>query len=324
MDEKFLQYQINDFLEDESWLELLESGKLDEAAWQSWGEKHPETYEHFLAAKRLVEGLAEQKRPLPQARVEKIWKEIDEKTLSMGKARGKKVRYLTYSGIAAAVLILVFFTLNRINVGGTQTKAAEMVSYALPDQSQILLNAGSSLNYHRFQFKKNRTVHLEGEAFFQVTPGNSFLVETALGEVTVLGTSFNVFSRDDQFDVRCSTGRVRVVLAKKDTFYLNPGKAVHFDGTTRESMSYEFKVPDQPLWTKGIFEYTDASLSVVLAELERQFNIRMVLPENITVDTMHYTGLFVNDTLEKALNDVCWPMHLRYEIAGNRVILTAF
>ena len=76
-------------------------------------------------------------------------------------------------------------------------------SYAeLPDGSKVWLNAGSSLTYSYDVSKKERTVDLSGEGFFEVyhdekTP---FTVSSSSLNVRVLGTKFNVIADEKVLD----------------------------------------------------------------------------------------------------------------------------
>ena len=78
-----------------------------------------------------------------------------------------------------------------------------------PDGSVAFLNHNSSIAYEN-EFNP-RNVNLQGEAFFTVTKGESpFIVTTELGNITVLGTEFNVKSNEDELDVEVEHGEVKV------------------------------------------------------------------------------------------------------------------
>ena len=57
----------------------------------------------------------------------------------------------------------------------------------------------------------SRKVSLEGEAFFEVNPGKKFEVVSKFGKTIVLGTSFNIYSRNSSYQVTCMTGKVKVI-----------------------------------------------------------------------------------------------------------------
>ena len=74
-------------------------------------------------------------------------------------------------------------------------------------------------------FFGTRNISLEGEGYFEVTPGNEFTVSTSHGVVTVLGTSFGVNSSGDDFIVKCYTGKVKVENRENEAI-LTPGLEV--------------------------------------------------------------------------------------------------
>ena len=66
---------------------------------------------------------------------------------------------------------------------------------------------------------------MEGEAYFEVKKGQKFTVNSKLGSVNVLGTTFSVATGKDVFLVTCYTGKVavnhqssRLILKAKDSF----------------------------------------------------------------------------------------------------------
>ena len=69
----------------------------------------------------------------------------------------------------------------------------------LADGTTVHLNAGSKLLYPVRFVGKRRIVTLEGEAYFDVRKDEEhpFVVRTRFGEVTVLGTAFNINAYND-------------------------------------------------------------------------------------------------------------------------------
>ncbi len=55
------------------------------------------------------------------------------------------------------------------------------------------------------------------EGFFKVQKGNKFIVHTPAGDVEVMGTSFNVFAREEASKVSCVTGKLsRIEKGRKE------------------------------------------------------------------------------------------------------------
>ena len=84
----------------------------------------------------------------------------------------------------------------------------------LPDGSVVNLNKNSTISFDS-DFS-DRTVHLQGEALFEVVEGNGeFTVKTESGEVVVMGTIFNVKDRDDEMEVEVEEGEVELKAGGK-------------------------------------------------------------------------------------------------------------
>ena len=112
----------------------------------------------------------------------------------------------------AAVLIIglgLFFAYENNNV--TYYGTNDIIPIVkLPDNSEVAINNNSEIEYQKWFWKNNRTIDLKGEAYFKVAKGKTFEVNTNLGKVTVLGTQFNVNSKDNTFEVTCYEGKVKV------------------------------------------------------------------------------------------------------------------
>ena len=219
-----------------------------------------------------------------------------------------------YPALAIAASFLLLITLFwPSGFEELETNRAQILSHALPDKSSLTLNAESELSYDSKKFKKTRSLNLAGEAFFEVEKGESFVVNTDLGSVEVLGTSFNVFSRDDRFEVACKTGKVKV--SSKDgnsSVILTPGEECHLLDNQIVKLEKQFQSDE---WIEGVIHFEDVRIEDVVAEIERQFDI--ILNTEAVTDTMPYTGFFLRSDLEKSLQYVFWPFNYRYEKTGD-------
>jgi ferric-dicitrate binding protein FerR (iron transport regulator) len=247
---------------------------------------------------------------------DQAWAELEAKL----KNRKEETKVVSFSwrpmvSVAAAAAIIVGLIMLWPNetLKTVSCNSGDHQSVTLPDASTALLNSGSSIVFSD-DWSDDRTLELKGQAFFEVVKGSKFQVVTPLGVVEVLGTSFDVFARDNDFRVECRTGKVRV-SAGKQSVEIAPGfTAVLEEGRL---MVGEFDLSEAD-WRNGEFTYDEAELTDVLDELARQFNVQLQLP---SVGGRKYTGRFNNKSLEEALQLVCLPMGLRYSILENNVVL---
>ncbi|MDX1629871.1 MAG: FecR domain-containing protein [Fulvivirga sp.] len=231
----------------------------------------------------------------------------------------KQIFLYHYLRLAASVILVIATTFTIYSFAQIEILSArgEHKIVKLPDNSSVQLNAESALSYNRLLWFFDRNVALQGEGFFKVKKGSRFTVATAHGNVAVLGTSFNVYTRPDKFNVACVTGKVKVSNAKNSVI-LTPG---HYTSSHNKSLSK----PDSfnreiTAWQSGEFYFENARLSEVVAELERQFDIDILLDAG---GERYYTGFFKNNNLEEALKMVCIPMGLQYDIkSAKKIIIT--
>lgn len=222
-------------------------------------------------------------------------------------------------GVAASI-VLAFGLSYYLNTNKHfETSFSEQLAVILPDNSKVQLNANSQLDFKSRNWDNNRVLNLNGEAFFDVENGTKFKVLTQQGVVEVLGTEFNVISRDDYFEVQCLEGKVRVesLTANKEAILL-PGKAIRILNKTAEE--WDFILIDEPNWLLGESTFMNTPIAQVLLSIENQYNIHF---DTSNIDlSKRFTGGFTHKDLNLALKTVFIPMEISYSSNGkNQIIL---
>ncbi len=221
--------------------------------------------------------------------------------------------------IAAVVVLAVgFYTYFNTLDTSVATDLAEMTEITLPDNSEVIVNAGSEISFNENSWNDNREVNLKGEAFFKVAKGQKFDVVTTDGIVSVLGTQFNVNNREGLFQVTCYEGLVSV--AYNDEITKLPAGTT-FTVLNGEVVSKEAPTSAVPSWTQNESSFRSMPLAIVVAELERQHNI-VIETENIDLNK-NFTGNFSNNDVNLALKSISIPLNLIFDIQDKKVILYA-
>ncbi len=213
-----------------------------------------------------------------------------------------------------AVLLAGYYYISTLDTS-VKTEIAQTETFSLPDNSEVVLNAGSKITYNKKNWANSRELSLDGEAYFKVTKGNKFSVKTVEGTVSVLGTQFNVSARDGLFAVACYEGLVSVafndtllkVLAGRK-IQIENGKLVINEATENPS----------PVWLADESNFENAPLSLVIKEVERQYPIKVTL-EDIDSEK-RFTGSFTHENLDLALKAICEPLQLNYKINKNGAV----
>lgn len=243
------------------------------------------------------------------------WPKVEQRlTDQLAPVSNPVLRPISWAAAAAVVIALGWFTLIRpsseLAFNSLRTGLHEVQELLLPDQSKVSLGALTELSYPSTW--NERVVSLAGQAFFEVTRGKTFLVNTPSGTIEVLGTSFSVVARPERFEVTCFTGRVKV-QADGDELEIGAGE------TARKSDSGLVKVAAQgSSWNAGEFNFEQERLDVVLHEVARQFNVKL---EWNDLGERFYTGSFTNDDLSEALENICLPMNLIWTQANETITI---
>ena len=288
------------------------SGTLTDAEKQAF-----EATEDYLAYKDILNGVAQLEPPVFDVEKGLAAQKIYNRTYKIPKTPKGITRRVW--GYCAAAVILVLIGANALwfKAVNVHTAMGQTQTVTLPDQSVVTLNADSHLSYTKRTFLKNRTLHLKGEAFFKVAKGASFTVHTSTGIISVLGTAFNVYSREKTLETQCFEGKVRVQKGA-NTVILTAGK-----GTSSHDNAglVAFGISNlKPNWLEGKSSFVEVPLSRLIKELERQYDIE-IRTEQINLNRV-FTGVFTHDNLKAALITSFAPMNITYTFeTKSRIVL---
>ena len=165
------------------------------------------------------------------------------------------IRYLKIAAAVAIILLTVRVVPGLLFAQQVRTANAEQQEITLPDGSEVILNSASKLKWNKRNFTDKRYLTLTGEAFFDVQAGNEFVIETKNGEVEILGTQLNVFSRDNEFWVSCLRGKVRVRHQDKEEI-ITPGEIVRLDEEELQKSTSE-TIENTVSWKEGILHFEE-------------------------------------------------------------------
>ena len=210
--------------------------------------------------------------------------------------------------IAASFVLALGLAFMFTNVSH-ETQFAQLETVTLPDNSKVTINSKSKLSYNKILFNFNRKLNLEGEAYFEVEKGSNFAVETVGGKVEVLGTKFNVTSRENYFKTSCFEGKVRVSSASNKDI-LTRGDEVRYMEGVKEKKTLQLK-SETPAWMSGVSEFKGTPLKFILKEIENKFNVSFNVKDLKNTD-MLYSGSFTHNNLDNALENVCLPLGIDY------------
>jgi len=251
----------------------------------------------------------------PKIDTQKALEAFKNRKLSKKDPKVRTLNFKPFYRIAAvfAIMLTSSYFLFFNNTQSFETTIAQTETVQLPDNSEVILNAASKLSFDKKSWKENRSLALDGEAFFKVAKGKKFSVHTDAGMVQVLGTQFNVKERENYFEVTCYEGLVSVTY-NNETVKLPKGKSFRILNNHIELKDIH---ATNPSWLQQESSFTNIPLSQVIEELERQYTIQ-IDATNVDKNQL-FTGTFTHSNKEIALQSVTIPLKLSYTITGENV-----
>lgn len=188
-----------------------------------------------------------------------------------------------------------------------------------------MLNAGSRLTYPKEFSGEKREVQLSGQAFFEVTPDKThpFVVKTQKMDVTVLGTSFEVFSYDgdEEGETVLLTGKVKVEVLESNqqkggSYVLKPNEKLTYSKTDGISLT-TIDADAYSSWRQGKrMSFKNETLEMILERLEKWYGQKIECAPHIA---RHYRFTFTmhSESLDLILNYISHSAPLNYRLISN-------
>lgn len=199
----------------------------------------------------------------------------------------------------------------------------------LSDGSTVLLNAGSTLVYpSRFE-GTTRSVEIDGEGYFTVSPDKSkpFLVTSRGQQLQVIGTTFNISSYAELGAVKTTLveGSVKVWADPGTDRSHPPSKALvlkHGDQAIlsgRELTLTRADIAAETAWVNGKFSFAGKPFKQVMDELGRWYDLD--IEYRGPVPDQHFFGqTYRNENLSIVLK-LLKSANITYSITGNQLII---
>jgi len=199
----------------------------------------------------------------------------------------------------------------------------------LSDGTTVWLNAGTRFKFPQnfTQQTNNRTVYLDGEAYFDVTKNKDkpFIVHTKDINVEVLGTQFNVSSYANEAAVSTTLveGSVNVFsnTSQETKMQLRPNFQAKYSKVDRHLSKVEVNTEIYTSWINNKLIINNLKFHEILKKLERKYDISITNKVH-KLNNEIYTGEFENETIETILETISLSTTFNYTIHGNKIIIT--
>lgn len=170
--------------------------------------------------------------------------------------------------------------------------AGQRINLELSDGTVVWLNSRSTIQYPASFVGNNRTIHLNGEAYFEVAHNahKPFIVETAKGNVEVLGTKFNLeaYADKNSFVTSLMEGSVKVTSGNNELLIKPDEMAILEHGKLRVTPIEDYNVYR---WKEGLICFRDETFVNIMNKFETCYGVTIKI-ENQKVLNSRYTGKF--------------------------------
>lgn len=198
------------------------------------------------------------------------------------------------------------------------TGATETATVSLRDGTVVRLAPSSRL---RIQNERGvRAVALEGRAYFAVAKmeGKPFRIATPAGNVTVLGTRFDLDTESD--DLRLIVVEGRVALSTQG--HEEEVGAGEVGQVIRGRLLPAMKVPDvRPMveWVGSFLAFQATPFGEAAREIAERYNVRIDIREPAIAERT-VTAWFTEQPLEAVLATVCLAVEARCSIESDSLV----
>lgn len=224
------------------------------------------------------------------------------RSLSLSK---RTVMLKRIAGVAAAAAVGIFLYLSWLT-SWTDYAAYDIAqTFTLPDSSFVTLAPGSTLRLQKH--KDKRLVQMTGKVYFNVRHDDRapFRVDAGSGFVKVLGTRFQVDSRDP-ISVSVVSGKVlfSAIRSGEEAMILTKGQSAVLDPAASKPVEITPKHPNPAAWATGEFIYDNTPLPEVLSELSEYYDVTLVAFDagHSSGESRRLSGEFSTSSLQEILN----------------------
>ncbi len=218
------------------------------------------------------------------------------------------------------------------------TGRAERQSAHLSDGSLIDVGAASRVVVD-FTDDKRLIEFASGEAFFEVAPdaNRPFVVSTPLGNVTAIGTAFNIKLSGDRILVSVVEGKVGMNFAEKitdtrkatlktvnfnneDLLRLDAGEVATYSVGADLSIQPSVFSEENIMWREGQLTYRSEMFKYVIADLARYSDLDIVI-DDLQVENLQYSGTVMLDRIPAWLAALPKAFPVEIQRAGRTVTI---
>jgi ferric-dicitrate binding protein FerR (iron transport regulator) len=297
---------IEDLISEESFLAWY--FKTDPQAVENWNTRianDPMQKKLVVEAVQLLQHITITEQPVDAQRLKNAearlvhttgFRDADHASAPVVSMRVRRIKWAVAAAIIFLTSIGVWQYIRTSAKLVMQTAFGETRQEVLPDGSEVMLNANTTLDYRKWKEGTDREVWVNGEAFFHVkktAQKTRFIVHTGHFDVVVTGTRFNVLNRSNKNNVLLQEGSV-TIQGKGQQVQMKPGEYVEYNSTGIQKK--EVKNAPVLAWMEHKFDFEYTPLKEVASMITEIYGVKVTLDKAVADSTI--SGVMPNDNLD--------------------------
>jgi transmembrane sensor len=209
----------------------------------------------------------------------------------------------------------------NVSINTISTPVGGQYMVILPDNSQVWLNAASSISFPTSFKDKTRNVSITGEAYFEISKNaeKPFIVKSGDVAITVLGTHFDIMNYTDEpkSKITLLEGSIKLDLGSSSQI-IKPGQQAIYSKNSEKITLTTVETEDVIGWKRGYFLFDNSPIEEVLREIKRWYDIDITyngIKTNMTITAM----ISRKNSLNKVLNLLEKSAGLNFEINNKQI-----
>lgn len=248
----------------------------------------------------------------------------------------RRIICASLSSVAAAVATILILAHSFIKpqepVRWHETYAGrgETESLILADGTALTINSGTKVIYPSRFDSDTRTIYIDGEIFADVTkdPDKPFIVSANNVNIKVHGTEFHLkaFAEQNNIELALISGSVTMEAgASEDSFIqtLKPGEFIRYNKKNGKVENHTINPSSYFSKPGNYIRFINQNLEDIAADLERHFNVNIIVEGQALANTQYYASFVNNESLDKILHALNSNNSMKILKKHDTIIITA-
>ena len=232
-----------------------------------------------------------------------------QKNVTISKTKNGQLVYRAGGTVRPAENKIPAFNTIKTPVGG-------QYRVVLSDGTKVWLNSGSSIKFPVTFVGNERSVEIEGEAYFEVAKDKKkpFKVFSDDQVVEVLGTHFNVNAYKDEANIKTTLAEGSVKVSSDEVSnMITPGQQARL---SRKSHAMNIVAVDTDAaisWKDGLFVFNDEDIHSIMRKVSRWYGVEVVFQNDINEKFGGVISKFENVSQVLKILEVTETIHFKIE-----------